>query len=203
MKYFRELHNNSHLDLYYGKKSNKNLIRSELKKIYNEFYDLCEKNNILFILMHGSLIGWYFGKKMLPWDDDIDICIFGNNIDKLIKLNRYETDNLILLINPNFINRSLSDKHNVIDARVISKKNGVFIDITFLYESKNKYILNCKSPHYYNINDLFPLKKTTFENIITYIPNNYKKCLLQEYGPKVLYPIYRNWIFYNGWKKMI
>ena len=204
MKFFRELPNNSHLDLYYGKKSSKNIIRNELKKIYNEFYNLCEKNNIIFILMHGSLIGWYFGKRMLPWDDDIDICIFGNNINKLIKLNKYETDNLILFINPNFLNRSLSDKHNIIDARVISKKIGVFIDITFLYKSKTNYIVNCKSPHFYNIKDLIPLKKTIFEDIVTYIPNNYRKCLVQEYGHKVLYPIYRNWIYNNNeWKKII
>ena len=204
MKFFRELPNNNHLDLYYGKIVSKNTVRSELKKLYNEFYILCEKNNILFILMHGSLIGWYFGKKMLPWDDDIDICIFGNNINKLIKLNKYETEDLILLINPNFLNRNPNDIHNKIDARIISKKIGVFIDITFLYKSNNNNnIFNCKSPHFYNIKDLIPLKKTTFEDTVAFIPNNYKKCLIQEYGKKVLLPYYKKWIYKNKWLKII
>ena len=43
-----------------------------------------------------------------------------------------ETENYIIKINPNFINRNPADRDNVIDARIISKKYGCFIDITFL-----------------------------------------------------------------------
>ena len=61
----------------------------------------------------------------------------------ILTLNPFNEE-LVIKINPNSKIRNL-DKNNKIDARVISKKNGVFIDITFLYQSlddnfKNKIL---------------------------------------------------------------
>ena len=150
--------------------------------------------------MHGSLIGWHFNKKILNWDDDIDLCISDQvSINNFLKLNRYETKDFIIKINPNYKNRNINDKQNKIDARIISKKNGVFIDITFL-SKLNKKVVNCKSPHYYNKHNIFPLRKDIFENCEIYIPNKYKLCLIQEYGKKVFSNKYKNWVFIrNNW----
>ena len=203
-KFFWEHPIRKHLDLQYGKKKlNKNDIHKELKFLLKESTQLFEKNNIKAIIMHGSLIGWYFNKKILNWDDDIDISIADEkSIKNLLKLDRYQTKDFIIKINPNYKNRNINDRRNVIDARIISKRNGVFIDITFLSQLNN-YIINCKSPHYYKKTNIFPLKKDIFENCNVYIPNNFKSCLIQEYGSNVFNKRYENWIFKNNdWIKI-
>lgn len=196
--------NNAHYDLQYGKIVNNDILLLTLKFLLEELSKICDKNDIKIIIMHGSLIGWYFNKSILPFDNDIDVCILQEDILKFIKLDGIETNDYIIKINPNFINRNKNDRDNVIDARIISKNCGLFIDITFLTNIENNNYYNCKSPHYYLKNYILPLKKDKFEDCNIYIPNKYKFCLFQEYGEKVLLPKYKNWIFKNNkWIKNI
>lgn len=187
--------NNAHYDLKYGKIVDNLTLIEILKYLLEELCKICNKRDIKIIIMHGSLIGWYFNKSILPYDNDIDVCILQEDILKFIKCDGIETDDYIIKINPNFINRNPNDRDNVIDARIISKKCGLFIDITFLTNIEYNNYYNCKSPHYYMKDNILPLKKDYFENCNIYIPNKYKFCLFQEYGKKVLYPKYKNWIF--------
>ena len=236
-KFFKEKLNNSHLDLQYGKQSNNLNTHAELKNILKEFTKICVSKDIKPIVMHGSLIGWYFNRKILPWDNDIDIVLMGKSINNFKKIDNFENDDVIIKVNPNSENRGL-DQNNKIDGRIISKKNGVFIDITFLYQSlddnfkknifrylsisketKNPYMkanyenklkymvksisvtddyqytnfVNCKSPHYYDIKHILPLKKETFEDCEIFVPSNVKECLYQEYGHQVFKPTFKNW----------
>ena len=195
MKFFNELKNNAHYDKTYGKIVNSDTLINELKNLLLTLTSICNQKDIRLIVMHGSLIGWHFNKKILPYDNDIDICILEEDIIKFIKCDGIENDDYIIKVNPNFINRSSLDKDNVIDARIISKKCGVFIDITFLTTLENKEFYNCKSPHYYKKNLIQPLIKDKFEDCIIYIPKLYKYCLFQEYGPNVLKTTYKNWTF--------
>jgi phosphorylcholine metabolism protein LicD len=240
-KFFNEKGNNSHLDSKYGKNQNLQEIHRELKKLLKQFTYICSEKEIKPIIMHGSLIGWYFNRRILPWDNDIDIVLTGKSIENLKKLDNFETEKIIIKVNPNSVDRN-NDKNNKIDARVISKENGVFIDITFLYQSldnnfktniirylstiqnttnpymranyenKLKYIVksinrsepiessgyvNCKSPHYYNIKHILPLKKEKFEDCDIFLPSNIQECLHQEYGPDVFKPKFKNWVYDN------
>jgi len=48
-----------------------------------------DNNNNIIIqswLAHGTLIGWYWGGGILPWDDDLDIQISVDDLDKLFKI---------------------------------------------------------------------------------------------------------------------
>jgi hypothetical protein len=189
-KYFKELKGNNHLDKKYGEKNiTLDEIHNTLIETLQFFVNYSKKNNIKPIIMHGTLIGYYFNKKLLPWDDDIDIILVEESITNL---KNYEDDNYIIKVNPYSKDRSIKDVNNKIDARVISKKNGVFIDITF-FVFENEFC--AKDKHCYKKNDILPLKKSKFENIDIYIPNNVKNCLIQEYGEKVLKPFYKEWIF--------
>jgi len=190
--------NNAHYDLKYGKIVENNELIMELKKLLITLTTICNEKKIKIIIMHGSLIGWHFNKKILPYDNDIDVCILEEDIIKFIKCDGIENDDYIIKVNPNFINRSQKDRDNVIDARIISKNCGVFIDITFLTSVHNSNCYSCKSPHYYKKDNIKPLIKDTFEDCDIYIPYLYKYCLFQEYGQNVLKPNYKNWIFKNN-----
>ena len=41
--------------------------------------------------------------------------------------------------------------------------------------------MGCKSPHYYNIEHLYPLRLTTYEGALIYVPNDYEAVLADEY----------------------
>lgn len=201
MKYFHEMNGHAHYDLEYGKIVDENTLREELKYLLEKLVFICNEHNVKIIIMHGTLIGYHFNKKILPYDDDIDVVILEEDIKSFLKLEGMETENYIIKINPNFINRSPTDRDNVIDARIISKKYGCFIDITFLTTDVKNYY-HCKSPHYYRKDFMVPLKKDTFENVDIYVPNKYLFCLFQEYGKKVILPTYKKWVFKNNeWKK--
>jgi phosphorylcholine metabolism protein LicD len=206
MKFFHEHSKYPHLDKrFYNprfdyKIHNKKILRGLLQVLSR----LCKENTIRCTIMHGSLIGYYFGKQMLPWDDDIDVIIVEDDLPEFLKIKHNDKFH-ILEINPNSRNRSPHDRQNVIDARLICKKTGIFIDITFLtYNRVRKGLMNCKSPHYYAIRDILPLKQIEFEGCNVYVPNNIKTVLTSEYGQKVLIPRFKNWVFSNdrGWNKI-
>ena len=62
----------------------------------------------------------------------------------------------------------------------------------------NKNEINCFSPNYYPITDIYPIKETTFEDINVYVPNNVENVLITRYGKDVLKPYYRDYIYKDG-----
>ena len=197
-KFFNEHPKNSHLDARYGKIDLSIAEKQKtLKHLLSIFSKHCENNSIKSIIMHGSLIGFYFNKCMLPWDDDIDMIICDKESKQKLHTQLLIND-VLLEVNPNHTNYDIRDKENVISARVISKVNGVFIDITYFEQNDTKKKFYCKDKHVYKTDDILPLKKDIFENSIVYVPNNIESCLKQEYGKDVLKPYYKNFTFENG-----
>ena len=194
-KFFTEATFSQHLDSRYGVRNLRlEDIHSTLRHLLKVFSEYCNENDIKPVIMHGTLIGYYFNKKILPWDDDIDIILVGNDA---YKLKNHDGSNYIIEVNPNSRNRSKSDKNNVIDARIISKTNGVFIDITFFIGEDQ---LCAKDTHCYSSENILPLKPAIFEGSNVWIPNDIKTCLIQEYGQNVLKNTYKNWVFNGEWQ---
>ena len=131
-KFFKEMKNSNHLDIRYGKHNLPiDTIHLQLKILLKETVDIFNKVNIPCIIMHGSLIGWYFGQKILPWDDDIDIVILDEHREKLKTLHSYQNNKILIEVNP-VIDTIQRDPHNIIEARIICKNTGIFIDVTNL-----------------------------------------------------------------------
>ena len=79
---------------------------------------------------------------------------------------------------------------NIIDARWIDTRTGLFIDITALSETHPDVAPNtwsCKNYHHYRKEDLYPLRESTFEGATVWVPNAFDKILTEEYERKSLY----------------
>ena len=103
--------------------------------------------------------------------------------DEFIKLKNMETKDILIEINPYSKNFSKFDYNNKISGRVISKNWCIYRYLTFI--RKNNYII-CKDGNSFKYDDVFPVKKSIFENIEVNIPKNMDNFLLKKYGKRVL-----------------
>ena len=100
-----------------------------------------------------------------------------------------ETREYLLDINPNLKSRVRGRGLNVIDARWIDIRNGLFIDVTALSETTPRVqpgIWSCKNYHRYRTRDLYPLRETIFEGVPALVPYSFDKILTQEYSARAL-----------------
>ena len=54
-------------------------------ELLDELMRVCEQNNITFYLAAGSCIGAVRHQGFIPWDDDIDIFMYADDVDKLFE----------------------------------------------------------------------------------------------------------------------
>lgn len=154
-------------------------------------------------IMHGSLLGWWWNRKIMPWDSDVDVQMSEGSMDYLAKyynmtIHHYKLPGLdhgrdyLLEINPNYVNGSVADWLNVIDARWIDTETGLFIDITTLRMNTTANPedddpkMYCKDKHHYRYKDIFPLRDSIFEGVSVKIPYAYTELLEEEYSAKSL-----------------
>ena len=143
---------------------------------------------------------------MLPWDWDIDTQIsyptllyLGQHFNGTIyDYNSKDSDpdmelvverQYLLDVNPAMIERDRGNGNNVIDARWIDIRNGLYIDVTALSETEpadHPGVWTCKNYHHYKTTDLYPMRETTYEGVITKVPYAYDRILAEEYQEKAL-----------------
>ncbi|MCJ1476226.1 hypothetical protein MMC13_004892 [Lambiella insularis] len=117
-------------------------------------------------LMHGTLMGWWWNRKILPWDSDIDVQMSVETLSFLasyynMSLFHYtlphipEGRDYLFEINPGFATEGPFDKLNMIDARWIDTDTGLFIDVTVVRPNDTaralgvEGALQCKDKHHY------------------------------------------------------
>jgi len=172
--------------------------------LLHSFAIAMQKPHAEWWIAHGTLMGWYWNGKFLPWDNDIDVQIKVETLDDLLSYNMttydyvVEEDNVnrayVLDINPHYTLPFMEDVANKIDARWIDTSNGKYIDITAVHASAERTkdgrlkqeSLFCKDGHKYERDDLFPLVEGYFEGIHVKTPHRSSKILRHEYGDKSL-----------------
>jgi lipopolysaccharide cholinephosphotransferase len=115
-------------------------LRKAEIEIMDEFVRICEKNNLIYFLAHGTLLGAVRHKGFIPWDDDIDVAMPRNDYEKFLDLFQEDIDpNYYVLSYKCTFNTSfqcryfarLCKKNTVFAQNHLIPKNysGIFIDI--------------------------------------------------------------------------
>lgn len=129
------------------KKLNIDTIHVILLEILQSVHNVCIKHNIPYYMIGGTMLGAIRHKGFIPWDDDIDIGVPFNYIDKLKKCLNKELPSYYKIYDRNNSPYILGDIIKVSDNRTIIKeqfkenisteKLGINIDIFPLYKFKN------------------------------------------------------------------
>jgi hypothetical protein len=177
--------------------------RPALRHLIRSYLTTFNKLGVETWLAHGTLLGWWWNGKIMPWDYDLDVQVssvtlywLGQNLNRTEHSYVYVDDRgntmnktYMLDVNPHHVERDRSDGQNVIDARWIDVSNGMFIDITGLAErdpGNSPGIWSCKNYHRYRTTDLYPMRSSEFEGVQATIPYSFERILLEEYGMKSL-----------------
>jgi hypothetical protein len=174
-----------------------------LLHLIRSYLTVFREKNIETWIAHGTLLGWWWNGKIMPWDWDLDTQVSASTLTWLgenlnMTFHNYTSTNedgtevhreYLLDINPNHVERVRGDGQNVIDARWIDVRNGLFIDITGLSEtnpSTQPGIWSCKNFHRYRTRDLYPMRETVFEGVPALVPYSFDRILTEEYTSRAL-----------------
>nr|POE62961.1 protein mnn4 [Quercus suber] len=193
-KYFHESKISSHYDGRFVEKPLPYSIRQAHLKALIRTYLWCMKDiGVETFIMHGTLLGWWWNRKIMPWDTDVDVVVTETSLHHMAayynmtvhhyKPHGLESDRSYLLeVNINYSNSS-QDPDNHVDARWIDTDTGLFIDITTIRHDKPAEgqgpngMLMIKDNHHYVYDDIFPLRDSIFEGCIVKIPFAYPEIL--------------------------
>jgi len=131
------------------------------------------KHKVTYFLDYGTLLGCVRNNSFIPWDTDIDISIITEDVKPIMKIIKKNKKGYHLVKEESNLYRLNYSKLNLlhVDISIRKKdKNGIYYD---------KYTKESWGIHE---DDLFPLRKSKFENIIVTIPKNAKKYLENGYG---------------------
>ena len=191
-RFFHEVPGNRHLDHRYGRLVGPEETRERLRFLLREFMGLCDERGIEPILMFGGLIGWSFNGELLPWDDDLDLTLAGASIERLRLLDGHATEEILIEVNPHAGRRRWRKRDpNAIDGRVICRRTGHFLDLTFLTSPRAlPFLLRTKFPHdVFLRRDVLPPRRATFEGVPVYVPRHVENVLVSRYGLRVRSPV--------------
>lgn len=156
---------------YFEPSNGFNDMKKHAVQLLKNLIDLFEKFNIEYMLISGTLLGYYRHNDFIPWDDDIDLLVSNDFIDKINLLSNDENfiKNKCLF----FTQKKLHVYKFSFSNRIIShdKYCWPFIDIfVFNCDTMNNYI------NFFNknwiLNNFLPTKKVLFNNLQVKIPTN-------------------------------
>lgn len=202
-KYFQEAYFHPHYD---DRFADRRLTDTEKHQyiipLVQTYHATMEEIGVETFIAHGTLLGWWWNRRLLPWDDDVDVIVTERSIHYLaafynMSVHSFNVSgvglcrNYLLEVNPHYSDDSI-DTNNKIDARWIDMTSGLFVDITTLRRNRTAEALGIDEPmmvkdkHHYRYEDIFPLQQSLLEGAPVHVPFAYDELLVEEYGSEVL-----------------
>jgi lipopolysaccharide cholinephosphotransferase len=69
-----------------------NRLHEEMIRIYKEIARICDKHNLSYFVVGGTLLGAVVHKGYIPWDDDLDIAMPRDSYDRFIEICKTDLD---------------------------------------------------------------------------------------------------------------
>lgn len=144
----------------------------QVREVLKYLSTIGQEENIKIFLHAGTLLGYIRHRKIMDWDDDVDLMIDKNDLETLVR--RIKSDNLYEY------SKCLWKKTNQIYYK-IWKKGGFkvrgyeytfpFVDIWILHSSKKNNKGETNDGYKFSYDTYYPLRKVTFEEDLFYTPN--------------------------------
>jgi len=147
-------------------------LHSELVDIMDFIDDVCRRNNIVYYLTAGTLLGAVRHKGFIPWDDDLDIAMPRNEYERFIEIiNKGESEEYsILTVNddsyPNYFSKL--QKKGTVYQEGDDSNWGIFVDIFPLDDTKKKSFLLKVRKQFFNFS-VFSRRRIIAENRSNYM----------------------------------
>ena len=165
-------------------------------EILKEFIRICNKHNLKYFAVGGTLIGTIRHKGFIPWDDDIDIGMPREDYDKFIKISEKELNKKYFIqVGYDYKNswapftkirkkNTLADEENITH---INYPKGIFIDIFpfdnintnngILFKIKCNIIVTITDAIYYKwgIKKINEIRRKTLCRFFSLFSNKYLK----------------------------
>lgn len=105
--------------------TNMELLHNVDMDIVKEVVRICDKHNLKYYMLGGTMLGAIRHKGFIPWDDDIDLGMPRDDYEKFLELAQQELPNHLKVVNyrntPNYmyyITRILDTETKVIEERI-------------------------------------------------------------------------------------
>lgn len=134
------------MDQIMSKENLKKLHEVEVEML-DEIVRICDKNNLTYFLVGGTLLGAVRHQGFIPWDDDLDITMLREDYEKFIEIAKKELNPMYMIDNKDtndkyYLNFTKIRKVNTIFEQDFQADydgpKGIWVDIFPVDEVKNK-----------------------------------------------------------------
>lgn len=174
------------------------LYRSRM--LLEKVVSVLEAHHITYWVHAGTLLGTCRHGEMIPWNDDIDLCIYQTDAQQLQRIFHQNgmTDTRFMFFGLKVFDAP--DSWN----EWWSADGQIFIDLFCFHEQDGELLgtrraCACFPQQWYDMKDVFPLVRRPFFDLAVYTPHSPLPFLHQSYGPDCMTVGKLNKLHVTGW----